>query len=79
MIRRAAIVAVWLLSMQVAAAAQSWPSRPIRAIIPFSAGSATDIVPRIVFEQLSPQLGRELLEFQARQPAHVGRAVDGFE
>jgi tripartite-type tricarboxylate transporter receptor subunit TctC len=38
--------------------ADEWPSRPIRAIIPLSAGSAADIVPRIVFEQLSAQLGQ---------------------
>ena len=61
MIRRAAIVVACLLSMQVAASAQNWPSRPIRAIIPFGAGSATDVVPRIVFEQLSPQLGQPIV------------------
>ena len=61
MIRRIAIVAVCLLSMQVVAFAQSWPARPIRAIIPFGAGSATDVVPRIVFEQLSPQLGQPIV------------------
>ncbi len=47
--------------MQVAASAQSWPARPIRVIIPFGAGSATDVVPRIVFEQLSPQLGQPIV------------------
>ncbi len=47
--------------MQVAASAQSWPARPIRVIIPFGAGSATDLVPRIVFEQLSPQLGQPIV------------------
>jgi len=59
--RRIAIVDAFLLSMQVAASAQSWPARPIRAIIPFGAGSATDVVPRIVFEQLSPQLGQPIV------------------
>jgi len=41
--------------------AQAWPSRTIKVIIPFGAGSATDIVPRIVFEQLSPQLGQPIV------------------
>jgi tripartite-type tricarboxylate transporter receptor subunit TctC len=45
----------------VAATAQSWPARPIRAIIPFGAGSATDVVPRMVFEQLSTQLGQPIV------------------
>ncbi len=38
--------------------ADEWPSRPIRAIIPLSPGSAADIVPRIVFEQLQGSLGQ---------------------
>jgi tripartite-type tricarboxylate transporter receptor subunit TctC len=41
--------------------AQSWPSRAIRVIIPFGAGSATDVLPRLVFEQLSPQLGQPIV------------------
>ena len=28
--------------------AQSWPSKPIRVSVPFTAGSGTDIVARIV-------------------------------
>ncbi len=38
--------------------ADEWPSKPIRTIIPLSPGSAADIVPRIVFEQVSAQLGQ---------------------
>ncbi len=41
--------------------APSWPSKPIRVIIPFGAGSATDIIPRIVFEPLSAQLGQPIV------------------
>src|SRR5262245_55687157 len=41
--------------------AQDWPTRPIRVIIPFGAGSATDLVPRIVFDQMSPQLGQPIV------------------
>jgi tripartite-type tricarboxylate transporter receptor subunit TctC len=33
-----------------------WPSRSLRVIVPLSPGSAADIVPRIVFEQMSAQL-----------------------
>ena len=36
--------------------AQSWPTKPLRAIVPVGAGSTTDIIPRLVFEQLSSQL-----------------------
>jgi len=41
--------------------AQTWPTKPIRAIVPFAAGSSTDIVPRVVFEQLSQQLGQTIV------------------
>ena len=41
--------------------AQSWPAKPIRVVIPFSAGSTTDIVARIVFDPLGRQLGQALV------------------
>ncbi len=43
------------------AVAQAWPTRPIRAIVPFTAGSTTDIVPRIVFDQLAVELGQSII------------------
>ena len=41
--------------------AQAWPSKQIRAVIPFTAGSTIDIVARIVFEPLSQQLGQSII------------------
>jgi tripartite-type tricarboxylate transporter receptor subunit TctC len=43
------------------AAAQSYPSRNITAIIPFAAGNANDVTARIVFEQLQKQLGQPIV------------------
>ena len=43
------------------AVAQAWPSRPIRAMIPFSAGSSLDIVGRLVLDPLSSQLGQTIV------------------
>jgi tripartite-type tricarboxylate transporter receptor subunit TctC len=43
------------------ARAETWPSRPIRAMIPFSAGSTIDIIGRIVMEPLSAQLGQPIV------------------
>ena len=43
------------------AQAQDWPTRPIKAYIPFSAGSATDIIPRAVFDELSKVLGQTIV------------------
>ncbi len=41
--------------------AQSYPSGPIKIIVPFTAGSATDILARTVGERLSPALGQPVI------------------
>ncbi len=41
--------------------AQPWPAKPIRAIVPVGAGSSTDIVHRLVLEQLAAQLGQPVV------------------
>jgi tripartite-type tricarboxylate transporter receptor subunit TctC len=43
------------------AAEQRWPAKPIRAIIPFSAGSTIDIIGRIVADPLSAALGQPII------------------
>src|SRR5262245_5865565 len=55
-----AFVAV-LVGINTTALAETWPTRPIKAFIPFSAGSATDVIPRVVFEELSTQLGQPIV------------------
>ena len=52
---------VLLPLMAFPAAAQSYPSRNITAIIPFAAGNANDVTARIVFEQLQKQLGQPIV------------------
>jgi tripartite-type tricarboxylate transporter receptor subunit TctC len=49
-----------LLAVQPAPA-QQWPSKPIRAIVPFGAGSTIDIIGRIVLEPLSAELGQPIV------------------
>jgi tripartite-type tricarboxylate transporter receptor subunit TctC len=41
--------------------AQQWPARTIRAVVPLTAGSAVDIVPRIVLEQVGTQIGQSIV------------------
>lgn len=41
--------------------AQSWPSRPIEMIIPFSAGGGVDIIGRSVAAAISEQLGQNIV------------------
>src|ERR1700760_4864755 len=44
-----------------AAQAENWPSRLIRATIPFGAGSAADVVPRVFFDRLAAELGQPIV------------------
>jgi tripartite-type tricarboxylate transporter receptor subunit TctC len=43
------------------AGADTWPTKPLRAIVPVGAGSTTDIVHRVVLEQVSPLLGQPII------------------
>jgi tripartite-type tricarboxylate transporter receptor subunit TctC len=43
------------------ALAQAWPSKRVQVIVPFTAGSATDIMARTVARRLSEQLGQSFV------------------
>ena len=43
------------------ALAQAWPSKTVRIIVPFSPGSATDLLPRAIFEHVSAKLGQTFI------------------
>ena len=65
-----------LLSASPNAWADVWPDRPIRTVIPFGAGSATDVIPRIVFERMSSQLGQPMVvENRAGAGGSIGTAM----
>ena len=49
------------LSAATTAQAENWPARLIRATIPFGAGSAADVVPRVVFDRLSAEIGQSIV------------------
>jgi len=56
--------------------AQAWPAKPIRAMIPFSAGSTVDIVGRIVLEPLATQLGHPIvIENRGGAGGSIGSAM----
>jgi tripartite-type tricarboxylate transporter receptor subunit TctC len=76
-VRRTFVVAFALaVSWIASASAQTWPSKPIHAIIPFGPGSAVDIVPRIVFEQMASQLGQSIVvENRAGAGGTLGSAI----
>jgi tripartite-type tricarboxylate transporter receptor subunit TctC len=58
------------------ARAEDWPSRLIKAVIPFGAGSATDVVPRLVFDRLAAELGQSIVvENRAGAGGTLGTAI----
>ena len=55
------IAVIALGAVPAAVWAQGWPAKPIRVVVPFTAGSATDIMARTVTEKLSVQLGQAIV------------------
>jgi len=54
----ASLCAALAFTTAALAGSETWPAKPVRVIVPYAPGSATDIVPRTVFEQVSAQLGQ---------------------
>jgi tripartite-type tricarboxylate transporter receptor subunit TctC len=58
------------------AAAQSWPDRPVRLIVPFPAGSATDVVSRLMAQKFSARLGQQfVVENRAGASGAIGSDI----
>ena len=58
-LRRA--VALLLVTLASVAAAQGYPTRPVRLIIPFPPGGSNDIVGRMIAAQLGERLGQQMV------------------
>ena len=60
--RRSALVAFAVTGAQGApATAATWPAQPIRLVVPFASGGATDLVARLVAQGSGERLGQPLV------------------
>jgi tripartite-type tricarboxylate transporter receptor subunit TctC len=50
-----------LLALSTAVAAQDYPTKPVRLIIPFPPGGSNDVVGRMIATQLSERLGKQVV------------------
>jgi tripartite-type tricarboxylate transporter receptor subunit TctC len=69
---------ICVLSVLFAATAhaENWPAHLIKAMIPFGAGSAADVVPRLFFDRLAVELGQPIVvENRAGAGGSLGTAM----
>ena len=55
------LIVLLLLAVSAPLMAQSWPAKPVRIIVPFGAGGASDLMPRIVAERLTTMWGQPVV------------------
>lgn len=61
-VRRSALLALALVAVGGAAQAQDpWPSKPITLVVPFPPGGPTDMVARVLAQQVGQQLGQTVI------------------
>jgi tripartite-type tricarboxylate transporter receptor subunit TctC len=56
-----ALVCLCGVSIAGLAHAQSWPTKPIKLIVPYPPGGGTDVIARIVQEPLAKELGQQVI------------------
>ncbi len=57
MLRRSLLAA---LALPAISRAETWPARPLRVVVPFAPGGATDLIARLVAERLAAPLGQQV-------------------
>lgn len=81
---RMAVACLWLVGVH-AMAAEAYPARPVKIIVPVANGGASDMMARIIAERLGPRLGQPVI-VEARPGANsviaaqyvLGQPADGY-
>ncbi|HYC65730.1 MAG TPA: tripartite tricarboxylate transporter substrate-binding protein, partial [Reyranellaceae bacterium] len=75
-IARRALIAASLAAVAAPARAQSWPTKPVRLVVPYAPGGTTDVVARIIAEHLGQRLGQNIvIENRPGKGAMIGTAL----
>jgi tripartite-type tricarboxylate transporter receptor subunit TctC len=70
---RTAVLALAFSLVPGLAAAQAWPSKPVKIVVPFAAGGATDVVARLLAQKLTEAWGLTVLvEIRAGAGGNIG-------
>ncbi|WP_238263087.1 tripartite tricarboxylate transporter substrate binding protein [Cupriavidus pauculus] len=56
-----AVAIATVFAGQAAIAADAWPTKPIKVIVPYTPGGSTDTVSRVVFEKVAQSLGQPII------------------
>lgn len=79
------LAASWGLTPQPVAAADDYPSRPIRLMVPYAAGGGTDALARVIAQAVSEKLGQQVVVENngaaggnVATQAAAGAAPDGY-
>ena len=76
LVSRLFVAALAALAPAVSGAADAWPTRPVKIIVPFNAGGATDVVARLLAQKLSEAWGQGVVvENRAGAGGNIGADV----
>lgn len=85
MLRSVLLAVVLAVGVSLPAAAQDWPAKPIRIVVPFSPGGVADNSARVIADKLGARLGQQVLvENRAGASGNIGTeavaksAPDGY-